>query len=275
MGSQAVFKAAQECEYELERKRKIQQNNEMMKKIFGDKILEKWPNRSQRLRTKCSPVPGRAAKPAVKTPLRRNPKRTARSFPTEEESEESDSESTPGSRLVVRWVGPLTKKRRLTSAAPELGDDINGEHDYYDGINSLFTSKSKRKAGSPRVLRAVSDFTEDDLLLVAESVSEKHKDSEYGTTCHQCRQKTDDLKTVCRDESCIGIRGQFCGPCLRNRYGESVKEALLDPTWSCPPCRNICNCSFCMVKRGRRCTGQLIGVARQNGYQDVRSFLGD
>lgn len=50
-----------------------------------------------------------------------------------------------------------------------------------------------------------------------------------GSTCHQCRQKTVDTKTCCRSEDCRGIQGQFCGPCLRNRYGEDVKKALLDP----------------------------------------------
>lgn len=50
-----------------------------------------------------------------------------------------------------------------------------------------------------------------------------------GSTCHQCRQKTTDTKTNCRNPDCWGIRGQFCGPCLRNRYGEEVKDALLDP----------------------------------------------
>lgn len=50
-----------------------------------------------------------------------------------------------------------------------------------------------------------------------------------GSTCHQCRQKTVDTKTCCRSENCRGIQGQFCGPCLRNRYGEDVKKALLDP----------------------------------------------
>lgn len=50
-----------------------------------------------------------------------------------------------------------------------------------------------------------------------------------GNTCHQCRQKTIDTKTVCRNQGCGGVRGQFCGPCLRNRYGEDVRSALLDP----------------------------------------------
>lgn len=50
-----------------------------------------------------------------------------------------------------------------------------------------------------------------------------------GSTCHQCRQKTVDTKTCCRSEDCRGIQGQFCGPCLRNRYGEDVRKALIDP----------------------------------------------
>lgn len=50
-----------------------------------------------------------------------------------------------------------------------------------------------------------------------------------GSTCHQCRQKTVDTKTCCRSEDCRGIQGQFCGPCLRNRYGEDVRKALRDP----------------------------------------------
>lgn len=54
-----------------------------------------------------------------------------------------------------------------------------------------------------------------------------------GTTCHQCRQKTTDTKTNCRNPECVGVRGQFCGPCLRNRYGEEVRDALLNSvtTW--------------------------------------------
>lgn len=50
-----------------------------------------------------------------------------------------------------------------------------------------------------------------------------------GSTCHQCRQKTIDTKTNCRNPECVGVRGQFCGPCLRNRYGEEVRDALLNP----------------------------------------------
>lgn len=50
-----------------------------------------------------------------------------------------------------------------------------------------------------------------------------------GSSCHQCRQKTLDTKTVCRSGVCVGAKGQFCGPCLKNRYGEDVRAVLLDP----------------------------------------------
>lgn len=50
-----------------------------------------------------------------------------------------------------------------------------------------------------------------------------------GTSCHQCRQKTLDTKTICRSGVCVGAKGQFCGPCLKNRYGEDVRDVLLNP----------------------------------------------
>ncbi|KAG8514750.1 Cell division cycle-associated 7-like protein [Galemys pyrenaicus] len=94
-----------------------------------------------------------------------------------------------------------------------------------------------------------------------------------GNTCHQCRQKTTDTKTVCRNQSCGGVRGQFCGPCLRNRYGEDVRSALLDPDWMCPPCRGICNCSYCRKRDGRCATGILIHLAKFYGYNNVKEYL--
>ena len=61
-----------------------------------------------------------------------------------------------------------------------------------------------------------------------------------GTTCHQCRQKTIDQKTICRSGQCQGGRGLFCGVCLKNRYGMDIREALKDPNWWCPPCKFDC-----------------------------------
>ncbi|XP_053312024.1 cell division cycle-associated protein 7-like [Spea bombifrons] len=125
----------------------------------------------------------------------------------------------------------------------------------------------------PHVVRPVEEITEDDLKSVADTVKEKVYNSVHGSTCHQCRQKTIDTKSNCRNVDCQGIRGQFCGPCLRNRYGEDVKKVLLDPDWHCPPCRGICNCSFCRQRDGRSATGILFPLARYHGYSDVHSYL--
>ncbi|XP_064160455.1 cell division cycle-associated protein 7-like isoform X7 [Anguilla rostrata] len=98
--------------------------------------------------------------------------------------------------------------------------------------------RAPRRRGSPRpnpsrphVVRPVEDVTQEELELVADSLVGKVYNSATGSTCHQCRQKTVDTKTCCRDEGCRGIQGQFCGPCLRNRYGEDVRTALLDPPY--------------------------------------------
>nr|XP_019583077.1 PREDICTED: cell division cycle-associated 7-like protein isoform X2 [Rhinolophus sinicus] len=121
--------------------------------------------------------------------------------------------------------------------------------------------------------RPVEDITEEDLENVALTVRDKIYDKVLGNTCHQCRQKTTDTKTVCRNQGCGGVRGQFCGPCLRNRYGEDVRSALLDPSWMCPPCRGICNCSYCRKRDGRCATGILIHLAKFYGYNNVKEYL--
>lgn len=121
--------------------------------------------------------------------------------------------------------------------------------------------------------RSVKDITEEELENVAITVRDKVYDKVLGNTCHQCRQKTIDTKTVCRNQGCGGVRGQFCGPCLRNRYGEDVRTALLDPKWTCPPCRGICNCSYCRRRDGRCATGILIHLAKFYGYDNVKEYL--
>ncbi|XP_069814917.1 cell division cycle-associated 7-like protein isoform X2 [Dendropsophus ebraccatus] len=131
----------------------------------------------------------------------------------------------------------------------------------------------KRRRSAKNNFRAVEDITEEELENVADTVKDKVYDQIMGSTCHQCRQKTADTKTICRNPGCGGVRGQFCGPCLRNRYGEDVREALLDPDWICPPCRDICNCSYCRKRDGRCATGMLIHLAKFSGYDNVKEYL--
>ncbi|XP_075443260.1 cell division cycle-associated 7-like protein isoform X2 [Ascaphus truei] len=133
--------------------------------------------------------------------------------------------------------------------------------------------QKRRRSSKYSSFRPVDDITEDELENVAITVKDKIYDKVLGSTCHQCRQKTIDTKTVCRNQGCGGVRGQFCGPCLRNRYGEDVKIALLDPDWVCPPCREICNCSYCRKRDGRCATGMLIHLAKFYGYDNVKEYL--
>ena len=91
-----------------------------------------------------------------------------------------------------------------------------------------------------------------------------------GSTCHQCRQKTLVPKTWC--EKCRTLKGQFCGKCLLNRYGETISQSK-QPDWSCPVCKGVCNCSFCRAKKGKRPTGQMVSIARRKGYDSVKTLL--
>jgi hypothetical protein len=104
---------AYESEYELKRKQRIKENNEMMRKIFGETLTEHFPAKKRTPRARsCSPYVAR--KKENFTPLRRNPKRIARSYHSEDVesvSEASDEDITSENRLIVHWVGPLTKKR--------------------------------------------------------------------------------------------------------------------------------------------------------------------
>ncbi|XP_026697840.1 cell division cycle-associated 7-like protein isoform X4 [Athene cunicularia] len=133
--------------------------------------------------------------------------------------------------------------------------------------------RKRRRSSKYSSHRPVEDITEEDLDNIAITVKDKIYDKVLGSTCHQCRQKTIDTKTVCRNQGCGGVRGQFCGPCLRNRYGEDVKSALLDPAWICPPCRGVCNCSYCRRRDGRCATGMLIHLAKFCGYNNVKEYL--
>ncbi|XP_028432417.1 cell division cycle-associated protein 7 isoform X2 [Perca flavescens] len=181
---------------------------------------------------------------------------------------------------------PERASRRRTRSMGGGGEDPSApkeeelELSLEDELLEVRRSRAPQHRGAPRpnqckphCIRPVEGITEDEIQLVAENMTEKVYNSVTGSTCHQCRQKTIDTKTCCRSEDCRGIQGQFCGPCLRNRYGEDVKKALLDPEWKCPPCRGICNCSFCRQREGRCPTGILFPLAQYHGFSDVHSYL--
>jgi hypothetical protein len=96
-------------------------------------------------------------------------------------------------------------------------------------------------------------------------------DKVQGQTCHQCRQKTLGKRTAC--SRCTSLQGVFCGDCLYMRYGENVDEATANAEWICPPCRDLCNCSFHRSRKGWAPTGTLYRRAVAEGYLSVAHYL--
>ncbi|KAL1815422.1 hypothetical protein ACET3Z_017997 [Daucus carota] len=92
-------------------------------------------------------------------------------------------------------------------------------------------------------------------------------------TCHQCRQHRSSA-TACKGQRkrkpCTLL---YCQKCLLNRYGEKAEEAEASEVWSCPKCRDICNCSICRAKRGHLPTGNLSHKAKAAGYSSVSELL--
>ncbi|XP_033949832.1 cell division cycle-associated 7-like protein isoform X2 [Pseudochaenichthys georgianus] len=239
------------------RNQNIQENKAMLAKLFADLSTmadltpPTTPHKKKHALEKATPRK-RKFEPEMGSE-RRNPSRKARpreNFAVEEKSEPLTSRSP-------RTIDP----RRLM----EVDEEHVGE------------KKKRRRSQSSRKsqydVRSVEEITKEDLDNIAYRSKDKIWDKENGSSCHQCRQKTLDTKTVCRSGFCVGAKGQFCGPCLKNRYGEDVCDVLLDPTWSCPICRDMCNCSLCRKKDGRCATGILVGLARYNGHDNVHKYL--
>ncbi|GAB4831752.1 hypothetical protein Ancab_005764 [Ancistrocladus abbreviatus] len=100
-------------------------------------------------------------------------------------------------------------------------------------------------------------------------------DPENGKSCHQCRQKTMDFAAECtnlKQENKL-CPMKFCYKCLLNRYGEMAEEVAALGNWICPKCRGICNCSFCMKKKGYKPTGILAHKAKATGFSSVSQLL--
>uniref|UniRef100_A0A8D0JPH3 Cell division cycle associated 7 n=1 Tax=Sus scrofa TaxID=9823 RepID=A0A8D0JPH3_PIG len=226
----------------------------------GMNFLEKRALNIKQNKAMRPKTPRRRTFPGVA--CRRNPERKARpltrsrsrvlgslgALPTEEEEEEEEED---------KYM--LVRKRKPT-----------------DGYLNEDDMPRSRRPGSmtlPHIIRPVEEITEEELENICSNSREKIYNRSLGSTCHQCRQKTIDTKTNCRNPECWGVRGQFCGPCLRNRYGEEVRDALLDPNWHCPPCRRICNCSFCRQRDGRCATGVLVYLAKYHGFGNVHAYL--
>jgi len=191
-----------------------------------------------------------------------------------------NSMSTFRRKEVVRKIYS-TRSSRSNSISPNDSPKKISEVDDYSSDEEFieYIGPKKRKSmphmwafnPNDRIAKP-EDVTQRMLDNVADYVSQKVY-SQNGTTCHQCRQKTIDQKTICRSGHCAGVRGMFCGICLRNRYGQDVRKALKDPDWWCPPCMDYCNCSICRNRIGKGATGIMTQLAISRGFASVHHYL--
>ncbi|KAL7865627.1 hypothetical protein SRHO_G00108740 [Serrasalmus rhombeus] len=236
----------------------IKENKAMLAKLMAE--LNKVPGLfPRRMSLPLTNTPRRVPRRSLETPglRRKNPERTSRPH-TRSRSLVDGPPTAPEEESEDKFG--LVRRNRYSE-----DDDYEPEprrRRTYTGVLAI-----------PHVVRPVEEITQAELDNICFNVREKVYNRSTGSTCHQCRQKTTDTKTNCRNPECVGVRGQFCGPCLRNRYGEEVRDALLDPEWRCPPCRGICNCSFCRAREGRCATGVLVYLAKYHGYDNVHAYL--
>lgn len=232
----------------------IKENKAMLAKLMAElhKVPGLFPGRGM---AKSSPTPRRAPRQVTPGSFRKNPERLSRVHTRSRSLVDGPPSPAPEEEPEDKFS--LVRRSRYYEEVDEPP-----RRRTYSGMKAL-----------PHVVIPVEEVTELDLDRICNNVREKVYNQSTGSTCHQCRQKTTDTKTNCRNPECVGVRGQFCGPCLRNRYGEEVRDALLNPEWYCPPCRGICNCSFCRAREGRCATGVLVYLAKYHGYDNVHSYL--
>ncbi|KAJ1419096.1 Zinc-finger domain of monoamine-oxidase A repressor R1 [Sesbania bispinosa] len=177
-------------------------------------------------------------------------------------SRRTPSKSTPKTPPFLHPSGP---PRRSSSASNKAEYLESGKVVIEAGAKpEIYTEEHEKLLGN----------TEKSWTLFIDGCGKDGKriyDSVQGKTCHQCRQKTLGYRTHCCQ--CNMVQGQFCGDCLYMRYGEHVLEALQNPTWICPVCRGICNCSLCRQAKGWAPTGPLYKKIRALGYKSVAHYL--
>ncbi|XP_058772774.1 uncharacterized protein LOC131646838 [Vicia villosa] len=223
-------------QYELSREERIRENRERMGKLGIFDI-------SLSLKLKSTP-PSRRTSSNPKSPIARSPSGPSRRSSRLQNVAPISYSEAP----LMREVG-----ERKTRVVIEEGSKPE-----------VYTEEHEKLLGN----------TERTWELFVDGVGKDGRriyDSVQGKTCHQCRQKTLGRRTRCCE--CNMVQGQFCGDCLYMRYGEHVLEALADPTWKCPPCRGICNCSLCRTARGWAPTGNLYRKVVHLGYKSVAHYL--
>ena len=269
-------------DYELARLERIKQNKKMLEELFPEGVTSLL----------CSPSPSSSS--SAGDGRERTPEGSNQHDGGAGRSRRHTPNSCSRRKILVNVRANPSRKARPKFASSNSGRRVTrsmsstGSHRLLEGKDSEapprmrsceFSKAVRRRKLSylkniPIELDGLPACNKTMLQFVVDSSSRKKYDRITGSTCHQCRQKTTDQKTICHNKNCVGVRGQFCGPCLKNRYGEEIRSALMNKEWVCPPCKGKCNCSFCLPKiKGRPPTGILIHTAKEAGYGCVQEYL--
>lgn len=266
-------------EYELDRLERIKENEKMLLELFPEgtpDVVTRSRARKRKTQSDMNSLGGTGSgSEASSDDERSKPKRVyqhrkvlvrPRRNPSRMVRKDSSSEPTEPVRRMTRSA----TKAMNEGLMPGLEDDQELRRTVYRTVRRRVSMDENEL---PIELDNVPGYSSSRHIKMVKRSTDKIYDRVNGTTCHQCRQKTIDSKTVCHNKNCKGVRGQFCSPCLQNRYGEGLVDSLRDSKWVCPPCRKICNCSFCMPKRGKPPTGILIHHAKEAGCDNVHEYL--
>ncbi|KAF9263405.1 hypothetical protein L218DRAFT_959427 [Marasmius fiardii PR-910] len=156
----------------------------------------------------------------------------------------------------------------------------------------------KRKLSNPQLPSAkkqkqeIKSHTQKENTLATPSADECATTNQGpGTYCHQCGRKREfadlvfcttihtSVKTG-KERRCVA---KYCQACIRNRYSqdsESTKAAArnaqkIPSKYTCPKCRNICNCSQCRKAKGLEPLGKQSSRsgAQANGNDQVKKLV--
>ncbi|XP_020251941.1 uncharacterized protein LOC109829198 isoform X2 [Asparagus officinalis] len=198
-----------------------------------------------------------------------------RSFPTLCNSLKKEQHKVKGTgdrRFISNSLsGSLAMARVEKSSAENTAAEINQREGSSNQNSAIEVNPREENSSQNPLLFLKKKGTNNPIVHVKGA---RIYDSENGKTCHQCRQKTRDFAAFCKQLK----KGKlctltYCHKCLLNRYGENADEVGKVENWVCPKCRGVCNCSFCMKRKGFQPTGILTHVAKSNGFNSVHELL--
>ena len=143
-------------------------------------------------------------------------------------------------------------------------------------MNNVSNQSNKKAKYNPNMnILMPENVTSEMLQNIAKHSRNQVYCKDFGTACHECRQKTLDQKTICRSGQCSAGKGHICGPCLYRHHGQKAEEALLNKDWWCPHCLNNCPSSLCKQKnsaKNKEKSKQKVDSENEDGN---RNSLGD